>query len=237
MSSYYAPVGDTRFVLDEVDGLDRLANMPGFASAVGPTSCKPCWKKAASSLRGCMFPLNAVRRHCRLQARGRWPCDRAAGVHGSLRPVRRGRLDHAACARSNGAGRACRWSWRPQSASISSRPTTPSKCIRPDRRCGSSAILAVGSDALKQKYVPNMVAGRWCRHDEPDRAPHAGTDLGMIKTRAEPQADGSHKITGTKIFISGGEHEMSENIIHLVLAKTPGAPEGSKGISLFLVPA
>ncbi|HAV80042.1 MAG TPA: acyl-CoA dehydrogenase, partial [Erythrobacter sp.] len=66
--------------------------------------------------------------------------------------------------------------------------------------------------------------------------PHCGTDLGMIRTKAEPQADGSYSITGTKIFISAGEHDMAENIIHLVLAKTPGAPDSSKGISLFVVP-
>lgn len=66
--------------------------------------------------------------------------------------------------------------------------------------------------------------------------PHAGTDLGIIKTKAEPNADGSYNITGTKIFITGGDHDLSENIIHLVLAKTPDAPAGSRGISLFIVP-
>jgi alkylation response protein AidB-like acyl-CoA dehydrogenase len=98
-----------------------------------------------------------------------------------------------------------------------------------------SAILATASEELKQKYVPNMVSGRWLGTMNLTE-PHAGTDLGLIKTKAEPQADGSYAISGTKIFISAGEHDLSENIIHLVLAKTPGAPESSKGISLFLVP-
>lgn len=98
-----------------------------------------------------------------------------------------------------------------------------------------SAILATGSDYLKQKYVPNMVSGKWLGTMNLTE-PHCGTDLGLIKTKAEPQADGTYLITGTKIFISAGEHDLSENIVHLVLAKTPGAPESSKGISLFIVP-
>ncbi|WP_048295933.1 acyl-CoA dehydrogenase C-terminal domain-containing protein [Pseudomonas aeruginosa] len=97
------------------------------------------------------------------------------------------------------------------------------------------ALDAHGSEELKNRYLPNMYAGTWagsmCLTE-----PHAGTDLGIIRTKAEPQADGSYKISGTKIFITGGEHDLTENIIHLVLAKLPDAPAGSKGISLFLVP-
>jgi alkylation response protein AidB-like acyl-CoA dehydrogenase len=92
-----------------------------------------------------------------------------------------------------------------------------------------------GSEELKQRYLPKMYAGTWtgtmCLTE-----PHAGTDLSMIKTRAVPSDDGSFKLTGTKIFITGGEHDLAENIIHLVLAKLPDAPAGPRGISLFLVP-
>lgn len=92
-----------------------------------------------------------------------------------------------------------------------------------------------GNDHLKQKYLPKMYAGEWsgsmCLTE-----PHAGTDLGILRTRAVPHTDGSYRITGTKIFITAGEHDLTENIIHLVLAKLPDAPEGPKGISLFLVP-
>jgi alkylation response protein AidB-like acyl-CoA dehydrogenase len=102
----------------------------------------------------------------------------------------------------------------------------------------SGACLAINAHAsaeLKEKYLPNMYSGVWtgsmCLTE-----PHAGTDLGIIRTKAEPQADGSYAITGTKIFITGGEHDLTENIIHLVLAKLPDAPAGPKGISLFLVP-
>jgi len=97
------------------------------------------------------------------------------------------------------------------------------------------SINAHASDELKEKYLPNMYAGVWagsmCLTE-----PHAGTDLGIIRTKAELQADGSYKVSGTKIFITGGEHDLTENIIHLVLAKLPDAPAGPKGISLFLVP-
>lgn len=97
------------------------------------------------------------------------------------------------------------------------------------------SINAHASEALKEQYLPNMYAGVWagsmCLTE-----PHAGTDLGIIRTKAEPQADGSYKVSGTKIFITGGEHDLTENIIHLVLAKLPDAPAGPKGISLFLVP-
>ncbi|MDF3845053.1 acyl-CoA dehydrogenase C-terminal domain-containing protein, partial [Pseudomonas citronellolis] len=98
-----------------------------------------------------------------------------------------------------------------------------------------AAIHAHGSAEQKQAYLPRMTAGTWtgtmCLTE-----PHCGTDLGIIKTRAVPNADGSYAISGTKIFISAGEHDLSENIIHLVLAKLPDAPAGTKGISLFIVP-
>ena len=98
-----------------------------------------------------------------------------------------------------------------------------------------NALVSHGADELKQKFLPNMVAGIWsgtmCLTE-----PQCGTDLGMIRTKAEPQADGSYQLTGTKIFITSGEHDMTDNIIHLVLARLPDAPAGIKGISLFLVP-
>jgi alkylation response protein AidB-like acyl-CoA dehydrogenase len=98
-----------------------------------------------------------------------------------------------------------------------------------------NALEMHGSDEQKKAFLPNMIHGRWsgtmCLTE-----PHCGTDLGLIRTRAEPEGDGKYRITGTKIFISAGEHDLAENIVHLVLAKLPDAPEGSKGISLFIVP-
>jgi alkylation response protein AidB-like acyl-CoA dehydrogenase len=97
------------------------------------------------------------------------------------------------------------------------------------------ALTLHASDELKDKYLPNLISGEWtgtmCLTE-----PQCGTDLGLIRTKADPQADGSYNITGTKIWITGGEHDMVDNIVHLVLAKLPGAPDSSKGISLFLVP-
>lgn len=98
-----------------------------------------------------------------------------------------------------------------------------------------SAILAHGSDDQKAKYLPKMVALDWTGTMNLTE-PHCGTDLGMMRTKAEPSGDGSYKITGQKIFISAGDHDMAENVIHLVLAKAPGGGEGTKGISLFIVP-
>ncbi|RYF68713.1 MAG: acyl-CoA dehydrogenase, partial [Comamonadaceae bacterium] len=97
------------------------------------------------------------------------------------------------------------------------------------------ALVAHGTDAQKKTYLPKLTSGEWtgtmCLTE-----PHCGTDLGMLRTKAEPMADGNYKLTGNKIFISAGEHDMVDNIIHLVLARLPDAPKGSKGISLFAVP-
>ena len=98
-----------------------------------------------------------------------------------------------------------------------------------------SALRAHGSDALKDTYLPKLTSGEWtgtmCLTE-----PHCGTDLGLLRTQAEPQADGSHRLSGQKIFISAGEHDLVPNIVHLVLARLPDAPPGTKGISLFVVP-
>lgn len=99
----------------------------------------------------------------------------------------------------------------------------------------ASAILAHGTDEQKATYLPNMVSCEWTGTMNLTE-PHCGTDLGLMRTKADPQDDGSYLVTGQKIFISAGEHEMANNIIHLVLAKIPGGPDGIKGVSLFIVP-
>jgi alkylation response protein AidB-like acyl-CoA dehydrogenase len=100
---------------------------------------------------------------------------------------------------------------------------------------GTTAIEAYASDELKRRYLPKMVSGEWSGTMCLTEA-HCGTDLGLLRTKAVPQDDGSYKVTGSKIFISAGEHDLTDNIIHLVLARMPDAPAGVKGISLFLVP-
>lgn len=114
--------------------------------------------------------------------------------------------------------------------------TNQSFALYPNLTVGTTlCLLASGSDEQKAQYLPKLYSGQWsgtmCLTES-----HAGTDLGIIKTKAIPNADGSYAISGTKIFISAGEHDLIDNIIHLVLAKTPNAPKGSKGISLFIVP-
>ena len=106
---------------------------------------------------------------------------------------------------------------------------------RPDPGRLSSPCMISASDALKETYLPKLVEGAWCG-TMCLTEPQCGTDLGLLRTRAVPTEDGSYKITGTKIFISAGEHDLTENIIHLVLARLPDAPKGTKGISMFLVP-
>lgn len=99
----------------------------------------------------------------------------------------------------------------------------------------ANAILAHGTEAQKNTYLPKMVSCEWTGTMNLTE-PHCGTDLGLMRTKAEPQDDGSYKVSGQKIFISSGEHDMADNIIHLVLAKIPGGPDGIKGVSLFIVP-
>ena len=99
----------------------------------------------------------------------------------------------------------------------------------------ASAILAHGSDEQKNKYLPNMISCEWTGTMNLTE-PHCGTDLGLMRTKAEPQSDGSYRISGQKIFISAGDHDLADNVIHLVLARIPGGPDGIKGVSLFIVP-
>ncbi|HZV17636.1 MAG TPA: acyl-CoA dehydrogenase C-terminal domain-containing protein [Sphingobium sp.] len=233
MPSYTAPVADTMFILNEVVGLDRLANTPAFAAAssdIVAAVLEEGGKFAAEVLN----PLNPVGDEI--------GCKRNDDGTVSVPPGFKEAFDQFVAggwttlnAPEEFGGQAL-----PMVLGIAVEEYFTSANHAFNMYHGLtgaavSAILAKGSEDLQKKYVPNMVAGTWCGTMNLTE-PHAGTDLGLIKTRAEPQADGSYTITGTKIFISGGEHDMAENIIHLVLAKTPGAPAGSKGISLFLVP-
>lgn len=232
MPQFKAPVRDFTFILNEYLNISQYQDVPGFADA-GPDLVSPLLDEAAKLTENVLFPLNqsadaqglrydngevimpeGFKEAYQTYIQGGWPsftCDPDYGGQG-LPEVMNMPLMEMVCSANLAFG------------------------LTPGLSHGAySAIDLHGSDALKQKYLPKMVSGEWsgvmCLTE-----PQAGTDLGLMRTKAEPQDDGSYAISGGKIFISSGEHDMTENIIHLVLARLPDAPAGIKGISLFLVP-
>ena len=233
MPVYKAPVNDTLFVLNNVLGLERYHNLPGFEDAT-PDMIEAIVGEAAKLAEGQLFPLN---------------------LSGDQEGCKRN--DDATVTVPKGFKEAydayCQGGWIglavPQEFGGQGLPYTLHAAVGeymssanmalmmyPGLTQGAiAAILVHGSDAQKQTYLPKMVEGTWSGTMNLTE-PHCGTDLGLLRTKAVPQADGSYKISGQKIFISAGEHGMTDNIIHLVIARIEGAPEGTKGISLFIVP-
>ena len=231
MPIYKAPIRDFQFVLHEMLPLEQFKDVPGFSDAM--EMADPVLDAGAQLCEEVLFPLNQTgdkeglvyndgnvttpkgfKQAYKAYCEGGWPsftCDPAFGGQG-LPEFLNIAIMEMACSANLSFG------------------------LTPGLSHGAyNALMLHGSDALKQKYLPKLVAGTWsgvmCLTE-----PQAGTDLGLIRTAAEPAADGSYRITGGKIFISSGEQDLTENILHLVLARLPGAPKGTKGISLFLVP-
>jgi len=233
MPSYTAPTRDTKFVVNEVLDLASYGNLPGFESATPDlidTVIDECGKFSAEVLQ----PLNQVgdREGCTRHPDG--SVTTPTGFKAAFDQYVEAGWSTLAMPEEFGGqdmphilGFVLEEFVSTANHSFGMYPGLTNGAV--------SALLAFGSDELKAKYVHNMVANKWLGTMNLTE-PQCGTDLGLIRTKAEPQDDGSYAITGTKIFISAGEHDLSENIIHLVLAKTPGAPESSKGISLFVVP-
>ena len=233
MPQYTPPVRDTRFILDHVVALQSHANLPGFAQAT-PDVVDAVLDEGGRFVAEVLFPLN--------QSGDAQGCTRhddgsvttPEGFKAAYDQfVESGWGTLSAPEEYGGQAMPHVVATAFQEFMISSNMAF---AMYPGLTHGAiAALLAKGSDEQKAKYVPNMVSGKWGGTMNLTE-PQCGTDLGLIRTKAEPQADGSYAITGTKIFISSGEHDLTENIIHLVLAKTPGAPDSSKGISLFVVP-
>ncbi|MBB6123642.1 acyl-CoA dehydrogenase C-terminal domain-containing protein [Sphingobium subterraneum] len=233
MPQYTAPVRDTRFVLDHVVRLDSYSNLPGF-QAVSPDLVTAVLEEGGRFAAEVLFPLNQVGDQVGCTRHDDGSVSTPPGFKQAYdQYVEGGWTTLHAPEEFGGQGLPSVIATAFGEYVLSSNQAFE---MYHGLTAGAiAAILVKGSDEQKQKYVPNMVAGKWTGTMNLTE-PHCGTDLGLIRTRAVPNADGSYAITGTKIFISSGEQDLTENIIHLVLAKTPGAPESSKGISLFIVP-
>ena len=232
MSEYRAPIRDMQFVLKELAGLEELAKLPGCEEAA-PDVVDAVLEEAAKFAEEVLSPLNAsgdkegarfsegkvttpkgFKEAYKLFAESGWT---ALGSEPEWGGQGLQRLVATPVAEM----------WKSANHAFSLCPLLTGGAI--------DALVLSGSDELKKTFLEKMVTGEWTGTMNLTE-PGAGSDLAAVRTRAEPQADGSYRIFGQKIFITYGEHDMADNIVHLVLARTPTAPEGVKGISLFIVP-
>ena len=230
--SYVAPVKDMLFAIGHLAGIEQVAQLPGFEEA-GLDTAQAVLEECARFTGGVVAPLNVVgdrnpsswkdgvvtttpgfKQAFRQYAEGGW--------QGLQHPV-----DFGGQGLPKTIGAACSEMLNSANMSFALCPLLTDGAIE--------ALITAGSDELKATYLEKLVTGQWTGTMNLTE-PQAGSDLALVRTRAEPQGDGTYKVFGTKIYITYGEHDMAENIVHLVLARVAGAPEGVKGISLFVVP-
>ncbi len=230
--SYRAPVKDMLFVMKELAGIDAVAALPGYEDA-GYDTAAAVLEESAKFNEGVVAPLN-------------WPGDQnpssfangvvttSPGFKAAFKQFAAGgwqALQHPAAYGGQGLPKlihaACSEMVNSASLSFALCPLLTDGAVE--------ALLTAGTEEQKARIIPKLVDGSWTGSMNLTE-PQAGSDLSMVRTRAEPQPDGSYKLFGTKIFITYGEHDMADNIVHLVLARVVGAPEGVKGISLFICP-
>ncbi|NKX39720.1 acyl-CoA dehydrogenase, partial [Rhodobacteraceae bacterium R_SAG5] len=231
MPSYTAPTKDTQFVLHDVLNI-KDAGIPGY-DELEPDFTGAVLEEAGKIARDVLHPLNVVgdTEGCRLENGVVYT---PTGFKAAFEQVKEGGWPGLDMPEQYG-GQNMPYVIGTAVGEFFSGANQAFTMYQGLTHGAASAILAHGTDAQKDTYLPKMVSCEWTGTMNLTE-PHCGTDLGLMRTKAEPQDDGSYKITGQKIFISAGDHDMSDNVIHLVLAKIPGGPEGIKGVSLFIVP-
>ncbi len=230
--SYVAPIKDMLFDIRHLANIDQVAQMPGFEDA-GFDTAQAVLEEAAKFNEGVLGPLN-------------WEGDKYPSSWHDGKVTTTPGFKQAFSQFAEGGWQGLQHP--PEFGGQGLPKTIGAACIEMVNSANMSfalcpllsdgaieALLTAGSDALKATYLEKLVSGQWTGTMNLTE-PQAGSDLAMVRSRAEPQPDGSYKVFGTKIFITYGEHDMAENIVHLVLARVVGAPEGVKGISLFVVP-
>jgi acyl-CoA dehydrogenase len=233
MPIYKAPVEDVSFLLNDVFQVDRYDNLPGFTDASADVR-EAILGEAAKLSEEVLQPLNRVGDLEGCKRHDDSSVTTPKGFKEAFKQVAEGGwLGLSAPTEYGGQGLPVALSQAVNEFQISANMAFS---MYSGLTVGATAALLVhGTPDQKKMFVPKMVAGEWTGTMNLTE-PHCGTDLGLLRTKAVKQADGSYKITGTKIFISAGEHDLTDNIIHLVLARIEGAPAGIKGVSLFVVP-
>ena len=233
MTVYKAPVKDTLFVLKDVLGYERHSNLPGFSDA--PVDVlEAILEEGAKLAENVMHPLNQSGDHEGCTRHDDASVTTPKGFKQAYGQYREGGWMGLSVPEEFG-GQGLPYTVHSAVGEYFSSANMALMMYPGLTQGAIAAILEHGSEEQKHTYVPKMTEGVWTGTMNLTE-PHCGTDLGLLRTRAVPKGDGSYAISGQKIFISAGEHDMSENIIHLVLARIEGAPAGTKGISLFIVP-